>query len=199
MPSPPAEAPPVLVIRTSTAARVQAVIGVLIFIPFVLVPVTGVEGLPGFLIAAPLVLALVTTALTHMFRYRLVVTRTSIGQTRWFGRTHWIERRRITRIVDTRIDTGNGSTKVVFLLDREGRCLLRLPGHSVKNQLLDQAVQSLGVRVKRPSAGSLSAKKLHRQYPGLVWWHERHPVLTALIVVPVIVALIALYVIKSAP
>ncbi|MEU8801004.1 hypothetical protein [Spirillospora sp. NPDC048819] len=197
MPSRSSDASPTLVIRTSTASRVQAVIGVAIFIPFILVPVTGAEGLTGFLIAAPCVLALVITALTHMFRYRLVVTGTAVEQTRWFGRARWIERDRIARIVDARIDTGNGSTKLVFLVDAEGRRLLRLPGHSVRDGQLDQVVQLLGKPVRRPSGHSLSAKKFDKQHPGLVGWHERHPVLTAVLGVTVLVALATLYAIKT--
>jgi hypothetical protein len=190
---------PELIIRTSKEARVLAVIGVLIFMPMVVLPVTGAAGLVGLCIAAPSTLALVIVALRRMFGFRLVLTRTSVGQTRWSGRMRWIERERIALVARADLGSIIASTEVIFLVDAERLPLLRIPCHSVNRDESNRLIQLLGLPTDGSPQSLISGRKLNKLYPGLVRWDERHPYLAALFMMAAILALVIPYAIMTTP
>lgn len=86
---------------------------------------------------------------------------------------------------------------LLLVLDREGRCLLRLHAVGIPETDLKAFTAALGVPVDMPSR-DLDAAELRAGYPGSVSWWLSHQVVFGLLIALVIVVIVILAVIGLA-
>jgi hypothetical protein len=77
-----------------------------------------------------------------------------------------------------------------LVLDRGGRCVLRLSGFNFSYEQLCQLAAVLQVRVDRAWTTEADAPTLARQFPGSVAWVEAHPFLAQVALVSAFLALL---------
>ncbi|MRG61139.1 hypothetical protein GE115_14890 [Agromyces sp. CFH 90414] len=168
----------------SLRPRRSLAIGIGLQIAIVALPLIGIvawteqqshPGVRSALVWAVLIIA--ASALYAVFRYRrtgITVSRYGVVERGFFGRTASVSVRDIAAVV--RLDLYRGAsdetTPQLFIVDRDGRCLVRMRGAFWDEAAMDAVADFLDMEqtVRRDP---VSAAELHASDPKLLYWWER--------------------------
>jgi hypothetical protein len=122
------------------------------------------------------VAVLVTTVL--YVRVGIWVDGAGITERGFFGRLHTVHSPEIGSIVLVRTYQGGGADTVaqLFVCDQQGKQVLRMRGQFWSDQSMMVVSELLDVPV-REITESVTTRELLEEYPGLLYWFERRPVL----------------------
>ena len=151
------------------------------------------------LVGEIMVLALLGLAIYRYQKVGVWVSPTSITEQGFFGRSHY-EKNDLGSIVFVNTFHGGWVDTVpqLFVCDREGTQLLRLRGQFWSQETMRGVAATLDLPLTEIDA-EVSTAELHEQYPGLLYWFERRPVLAAsLFATTLIVGGIVLYLVLVA-
>lgn len=115
------------------------------------------------------------------FRLAIWVDRTSITEVGFFGRTKRVEAADIGSVFVAEVFEASGTKTLpqLFVRDKQGRQLIRMRGQFWSKESMDRVLATLEVpRLARDD--SVSLRELRDEYPGLLYWFERHPIIAAL-------------------
>lgn len=128
-------------------------------------------------------LATVAAALMAVayFRTGIWVDRAGLTERGFFGLHRHVPVADIGSIVlaETFDRLGTQTLPQLFVCDRDGRQLVRMRGQFWSRESMDVVIQTLDVPYD-PLAETMSTSELRSDFPGLLYWFERHPVLAAL-------------------
>ena len=107
--------------------------------------------------------------------------RQGITETGFFGRTVRVEAADIGSIFVADVFEASGTRTVpqLFVRDAAGRQVLRMRGQFWSKQSMDTVLETLDVP-QEARTHSLSTQEIREEYPGLLYWFERRPLLAAL-------------------
>lgn len=113
------------------------------------------------------------------FTTAIWVDETGIAERGFFGRLseHRIDRIGSIVVAETFVD-GADPLPQLFVCDHEGRQLVRMRGQFWARASMDAVVQALDVPVTTVDA-TMTTGELRTEFPGLLYWFERHPIWTA--------------------
>jgi hypothetical protein len=123
----------------------------------------------------------VVLATVAYFRAAIWVDRTSITEVGFFGMTNRVVVDDIGAIfvADVFETSGTRTLPQLFVCDKDGKQLIRMRGQFWSRESMDRVLSTLDVpTIARDD--SLSTSELRDEYPGLLYWFERHPVIAAL-------------------
>ena len=136
---------------------------------------------PAVLVTQLLATLVVTLASVAYFRTAIWVDPQGLTERGFFGIRTRFPIERIGSIVAA--STFEGMSERVypqlFVCDHEGRLLVRMRGQFWSQDNMDVVVETLDVPFT-PVGDAVSTRELRSDYPGLLYWFERHPVLAAL-------------------
>ena len=123
----------------------------------------------------------VTGASVAYFRVAIWVDRTSITEVGFFGRTVRVEADDIGSIflADVFEPYGTHTVPQLFVRDGDGSQVLRMRGQFWSEESMQKVLSTLEVP-QEAREHSLSTQEIRDEYPGLLYWFERRPVLAAL-------------------
>jgi hypothetical protein len=164
-------------LRQGLVACVVFLIPVFVVLYFVTVP-TGAWPVvvAGQLVATLIVLA---TAITFL-RTAIWVNADGISERGFFGRMKRLSRANIgsIMIVET-FDGGSDETiPQLFVRNHEGELEIRMRGQYWSRENMELVMETLGVPTEQ-LPDRLTAAELRDDFPGLLYWFERHPILAA--------------------
>jgi hypothetical protein len=116
------------------------------------------------------------------FRLAIWVDRTSITEIGFFGRMRRVEARDIESVFVADVFEASGTKTLpqLFVRDASGRTVIRMRGQFWSKESMDRVLAILEVpKVAREA--SVSTRELRDEYPGLLYWFERRPVIGALV------------------
>jgi len=164
----------------------QGIIAVVAFMTpvFVVLYVLSVPLGPWKAVLVTQILATVAVvgASAAYFRLAIWVDRTSIAEVGFFGRTTRIEASEIGGVFFAEVFESSGTRTLpqLFVRDKQGRQVLRMRGQFWSRESMDTVLATLEVpRTARDDTVSL--RELREEYPGLLYWFERRPVIAALV------------------
>lgn len=126
------------------------------------------------------ILVVVFTSL--FFRTAIWIEPDGLRERGFFGRVHTVALSDIGSVVIAETYTGGGteSHKQLFICDHSGKQVLRMRGQFWSAEDMKILLAALDVP-KTTVDETVSRSELQRDYPGLLYWFERHPVLLALL------------------
>ena len=129
--------------------------------------------------AIAIVLFIVVSVL--YFRVAIWVDRTGITEIGLLGRTTRIEAADIGSLflVEMFEASGTHTLPQLFVRDSAGKQVMRMRGQFWSKASMDTVVATLEVP-KEASDQAVSSRELRDEYPGLLYWFERRPVIAAL-------------------
>lgn len=109
------------------------------------------------------------------------VSATEISERGFFGRTQRFSRSSIGSVVlaETDVSTSAQTIPQLFVCDHDGTQLVRMRGQFWSRDSMELVKTTLDVPY-RVVDQVLTVSELRRDYPGLLYWFERHPFLAAL-------------------
>lgn len=115
------------------------------------------------------------------FRLAVWVDSGSISETGLFGRTQRIEAGDIGSVFLAEVFEASGTKTLpqLFVRDKAGRTVIRMRGQFWSRESMDRVLTTLEAP-KIAWDGSVSTRELRDEYPGLLYWFERRPVMAAL-------------------
>ena len=146
------------------------------------------------LVAEVVALALLVFAIYRYRRVGVWVTATGITEQGFFARSHH-ERSELGTIIFVNTFHGGWTDTVpqLFICNRDGKQLLRLRGQFWSQESMRTVATILDIPLTEIDA-EVSTAELHAQYPGLLYWFERRPVLSAsLFAAALVIGGVALY------
>ncbi len=116
------------------------------------------------------------------FRTAIWIEPDGLRERGFFGRVHTVALSDIGSVVIAETYTGGGteSHKQLFVCDHSGKQVLRMRGQFWSAEDMKILLATLDVP-KTTVDETVSRSELQRDYPGLLYWFERHPVLLALL------------------
>lgn len=122
---------------------------------------------------------IVAVASGRFFATAIWVDETGLAERGYFGRRtdHPIETIGSIVLAETYID-GADTARQLFVCDHEGRQLVRMRGQFWSQESMDTVVHTLDVPITIVDE-AVSTEELHTDFPGLLYWFERHPVWAA--------------------
>lgn len=182
----------------------QGLLAVLVFMAPVLVVlyVLTVPTGPWRLVLAMQVIAMGVVALASLrfFGAGIWVGPDGIRERGFFGRVTSVPTRDIGSVILAETFTGVGTeaSPQLFICGHDGRQLIRMRGQFWSRQNMDIVIRTLDVPVTALD-DAVSRRELQLEYPGLLYWFERRPVLAALVFVAAtaIFGLVALLVLEA--
>lgn len=163
----------------------QGIIAVVAFMApvFVVLYVLTIPSGPWRAVLATQALATlaVLLATASYFRIAIWVDRTSITEVGFFGRTKRVEAHDIGSVFVADVFEASGTRTLpqLFVRDKEGRQVIRMRGQFWSRASMDTVLATLEVpRLARDE--SVSTRELRDEYPGLLYWFERRPIVAAL-------------------
>jgi hypothetical protein len=116
------------------------------------------------------------------FRTAIWIEPEGLRERGFFGRVHRVALSDIGSVVIAETYTGGGteSHKQLFVCDHSGKQVLRMRGQFWSAEDMKILLAMLDVP-KTTVDETVSRSELQRDYPGLLYWFERHPVLLALL------------------
>jgi len=123
---------------------------------------------------------IVTIASTLFFLAGVWVSPEGLRERGYFGRVSYVPVQDMASIILAETFTGvsTEATLQLFVCDPRGKQLVRLRGQFWSKESMDVVVATLNVPLKTLD-NTLSHKELQTEYPGLLYWFERRPVLAA--------------------
>lgn len=123
----------------------------------------------------------ITLAAIAYFRAAIWIDPAGITERGFFGLRRHVPMAAIGSIVMAQTFDGSGPQSVpqLFVCDLDGRQVMRMRGQFWSRENMNLVIETLDVPFD-PIADTLSARELRRDYPGLLYWFERHPGLAAL-------------------
>ncbi len=123
----------------------------------------------------------VVGASASYFRLAIWVDRTSITEVGFFGRTRRVEASEIGSVFVADVFEASGTKTLpqLFVRDRTGKQVIRMRGQFWSRESMDRVLAVLEVP-KLARDDSVSTRELRDEYPGLLYWFERRPVIAAL-------------------
>ena len=125
----------------------------------------------------------VVTVFTGLFfRTAIWIEPDGLRERGFFGHVHTVPLSEIGSVVIAETYTGGGteSHQQLFVCDHAGKQVLRMRGQFWSAEDMKILVASLNVP-KTTIDETVSRSELQRDYPGLLYWFERHPILLALL------------------
>lgn len=115
------------------------------------------------------------------FRAGVWVSAAGLRERGFFGRLSYVPIEKIGSVMTAMTFTGVGSeaSPQLFVCDHEGRQLIRLRGQFWSHESMQVVIDTLPVP-HRAIDDAMSRRELHTDYPGLLYWFERRPVVAAL-------------------
>jgi hypothetical protein len=165
------------------------VFGVLFFLTVPHGPWVTVLVIAHFLVAAYL------TAFVLYRRVGVWVSPQGISERGFFGHENHLGIDEIGSIVlvDTYLGGGVETTPQLFVVDKEERRAIRMRGQYWSTDMMELVRETLKVPTKELGE-SLTTRELLAQYPDLLYWFERHPVMAVLVfTASIVVAGVALF------
>jgi len=138
--------------------------------------------------AWPLVLAmqivatvLFTIASVAFFRTGVWVSETGIAERGFFGRLEFHSRDEIARILLAPTFHGDGTATLpqLFVCDANDNQLMRLRGQFWSIESMQTVADILDAPIAQLPASDL--RDIHAEYPGLLYWFERRPIVAAFV------------------
>jgi hypothetical protein len=125
---------------------------------------------------ASLIFAIVSAS---YFMVGIWVDETGIAERGFFGRLDFYRRDEIKRIMLAKTFHGGGTDTLpqLFLCDENDQKLIRLRGQFWSLESMQQLSDILDIPITDLPASEM--RDIHDQYPGLLYWFERRPVLAA--------------------
>jgi hypothetical protein len=135
----------------------------------------------------------VVYAAVSYFRSAIWVDRTGITEVGFFGRRVRVEAQDIGSVFVAEVFEASGTRTLpqLFVRDKQGRQLIRMRGQFWSRESMDRVLAMLEVPSVEEEYG-VSTRELRDEYPGLLYWFERRPVIAALAFTVVIAAVGAL-------
>jgi hypothetical protein len=126
--------------------------------------------------------AIAAAAAASYFRVAIWVDRTGISEIGFLGGKQRVPIEEIGSIVDVDLYDGASDRAIpqLFVVGKDGRQLVRMRGQFWSRASMDIVAETLGVPHESLD-DSLSTSELRQDYPGLLYWFERHPVVGALV------------------
>jgi len=123
----------------------------------------------------------VVAAAASYFRAAIWVDRTSITEIGFFGRTRRVEASDIGSVFVAEVFEASGTKTLpqLFVRDKAGKQMIRMRGQFWSRESMDRVLAVLEVP-KLARDDSVSTRELRDEYPGLLYWFERRPVIAAL-------------------
>jgi hypothetical protein len=150
-----------------------------------------------FVLATELVVLVgLALAAWGVWRSGFWVGRSGIAERGFFGRTQYVPVSDIAAVilVETFDSDGVGLIPQLFLCDARGKQLVRMRGQFWSRHAMEFVINTLKI-TPRELAEPVTSAELLEEYPGLLYWFERHPTLLAVLFTTiVIVGGIVLYV-----
>ncbi|WP_159945027.1 MULTISPECIES: hypothetical protein [unclassified Nocardiopsis] len=143
-------------------------------------------GLGAALAAAAGWAVLLSLAIAHLYRARIILTAYEIVLRGAFFQRRRPRARAVWTIRATVVQPQGHSCDTLFVLDAHGGVLVRLHGTNYGTEDLDRFVDALGLPCSGPD-GPVTPKQLHAFRPGLTSWVERHPYLLGFAITGVLV------------
>ena len=114
-------------------------------------------------------------------RVGIWVSRTSITEVGMLGRTRRVEADEIGSVLVATVFEASGTTSLpqLFVRDKQGKQVVRMCGQFWTKASMDIVLATLDVP-KQTREDSVSTRELRTDYPGLLYWFERRPVIAAL-------------------
>jgi predicted membrane protein len=115
------------------------------------------------------------------FRTAIWVDRTGITEIGFFGRTKRVAASEIGSVFVAEVFEASGTRTLpqLFVRDKQGRQLIRMRGQFWSRESMDRVLATLDVpQLARDNL--VSTRELRDEYPGLLYWFERRPVMAAL-------------------
>ena len=163
----------------------QGIFAVVAFMTPVFV-VLYVLTLPNSRWPAVLVLQVVATLLVFVaawayFGTAIWVSPTEISERGFFGRKRTFARQSIGSVViaETYASSSSETIPQLFVCDHEGTQIVRMRGQFWSRENMEVVKSTLDVPFTVVDE-AVTTGDLRRDFPGLLYWFERHPVLTAL-------------------
>ena len=115
------------------------------------------------------------------FRLAIWVDRTGITEIGSFGRTKRVEAVDIGSVFVAEVfeSSGTKTTPQLFVRDREGKQVIRMRGQFWSKASMDLVIATLDVP-REGRGDTVSTRELREEYPGLLYWFERRPLVAAL-------------------
>lgn len=124
----------------------------------------------------------VTFGAAAYFRVAIDVDRDGVSEVGFFGRRTTFRTADIARVLCADLFDGSASRTIpqLFVVGRDGSQLLRMRGQFWSRDDMDTVISTLGVP-REVLDESMSAGELRKDYPSMLYWFERHPILAALV------------------
>lgn len=124
---------------------------------------------------------IVLLASIAFFRVGVWVSESGVRERGFFGRLTYAPLDKIGSVITAETFTGVGSeaSPQLFVCDGDGRQLIRLRGQFWSRESMQVVIATLPVP-HTAIDDALSRRELHTDYPGLLYWFERRPVVAAL-------------------
>jgi len=124
---------------------------------------------------------LFTIASIAFFRTAVWVDESGLAERGFFGRLDYFSRDEIARIMLAPTFHGDGIKTLpqLFICDTEDNKLVRLRGQFWSIETMQQLSDILDMPITELPASEL--REIHEEYPGLLYWFERRPVIAAFI------------------
>lgn len=128
------------------------------------------------------VTGLVVLATWGYFGVAIWVSPDAISERGFFGRKATFPRERLGSVViaQTQSSSSSEATPQLFVCDHEGRQLVRMRGQFWSRENMELVRSILDLPATQVD-DTVTTRDLRRDFPGLLYWFERHPVLAALV------------------
>lgn len=172
-------------LRPQSSLFRQGIVAALVFTTpvFVALYVLTVPGGAWRLVLAVHVFAAVLITLASVLFHRTGIWVSSVGlrERGYFGRTRYVPVADMGAVILAETFTGVGAEVApqLFICDHDGKQLVRLRGQFWSQENMDIVMATLDVP-QTALADTLSQGEMRTEYPGLLYWFERRPVLAAL-------------------
>ena len=164
----------------------QGIIAVVAFMTpvFVVLYVLSIPSGPWRAVLATQILAtiVIVGASVAYFRVGIWVDRTSITEIGFFGRRKRFEAAELDSVFVADVFEASGAVSLpqLFVRDKEGKQVIRMRGQFWSRESMDTVLATLEVP-KQARDHVVSTRELRDEFPGLLYWFERRPVIAALV------------------
>jgi hypothetical protein len=164
-------------LRQGIIVTVAFMVPVFLVLYFLTVP----SGWWRTIVAAQVISSLIVVLLAiALLRTKIWVSSTEIAERGFFGRMKRLSKSDIDSIMIVQMYAGSSTetSPQLFVRGQDGKQELRMRGQFWSLESMDTVIAVLGVPVDRVDE-NLSTDEVRDDYPGLLYWFERRPVVAA--------------------